>query len=471
MTDSFAYQTAVELAQRISSREVSPTEVAEAAVARVDAVNPSVNAIIDFDREQVLADAAALTDQVAKGEPLGPLHGVPFTIKDLTAVKGRPLTFGMVPLKDNIAEADAVVVSRLKAAGGLFLGKTNTPESGYYGNTDNHLFGPTHNPWKPGHSAGGSSGGAAAAVAAGLGPLAEGSDGAGSVRIPASLCGVVGLKPSTGRIPQTILGGRYYHWAYHGPITRTVEDNALMLSVMAGPDSADPLSLPASDADWVAETRKEVKGWKIAWSPDLGFAEVDPEVLAICKQAVEVFEELGATVEEATPAWGNPEEAMWNGIWVPGFAAEYDVLEWDQWKGQVDDELVALLREAERLTGVDVGRADAFRGQMWDTFNQFMGDYDLLITPTLAEATFPLGQFAPERLQGESLRSQLLGWLLTYPFNMMTTPAISVPAGFTSDGRPVGLQIAGRLHDDAAVLRAAANLERVRPWAHEVPSL
>ena len=282
---------------------------------------------------------------------------------------------------------------------------------------------------------------------------------------------MVGLKPSTGRIPQTILGGRYYHWAYHGPITRTVEDNALMLSVMAGPDSADPLSLPASDTDWVAETRKDVKGWKIAWSPDLGFAEVDPEVLAICKQAVEVLEELGATVEEATPAWGNPEEAMWNGIWVPGFAAEYDMLEWDQWKGQVDDELVALLREAERLTGVDVGRADAFRGQMWDTFNQFMGEYDLLITPTLAEATFPLGQFAPERLRGESLRSQLLGWLLTYPFNMMTTPAISVPAGFTSDGRPVGLQIAGRLHDDAAVLRAAANLERVRPWAHEVPSL
>ncbi len=273
MTDNLSWLTATELADDVRRGQISASEVAEHFVGRVESVNPTINAIVDFDREQVLSDARALDEKLGGGESVGPLHGVPFTIKDLTAVAGRPLTFGMVPMKDSIADHDAVIVRRLKAAGGLYLGKTNTPESGYYGGTDNHLFGPTHNPWKRGYSAGGSSGGAAAAVAAGLGPLAEGSDGAGSVRIPASLCGVVGLKPSTGRVPQTILAGRFYHWAYHGPITRTVEDNALMLGVVAGPDESDPLSLPASDTDYVAETRKDIAGWRIAWSPRPGLRD------------------------------------------------------------------------------------------------------------------------------------------------------------------------------------------------------
>lgn len=436
---------------------------------RVNAVNPPLNAIIDFDPEQVLADADHLSGIDLADR--GPLHGVPFTIKDLTAVAGRHLTFGMVPLKDSVAEKDATIVTRLRRAGGLFLGKTNTPESGYYGGTDNHLFGPTHNPWKTGYSAGGSSGGASAAVAAGLGPLAEGSDGAGSVRIPASLCGVVGLKPSTGRIPQTILAGRYYSWAYHGPITRTVADNALMLDVVAGPDESDPLSLPDHAGSFVGETAKDITGWRVAWSPDLGFAQVDPEVRDICAAAVAAFEDCGAVVTAAAPGWADPEEAMWNGIWVPGFASEHDLLDWDQWDGQVDANLIELMREGERLTGVDVGRADAFRGQMWDTFAEFMRDYDLLVTPTLCEATFPLSQFAPARLEGAPLRNQLLGWLLTYPFNMMTTPAITVPAGMTTDGRPVGLQLCGRLHADGDVLRAAARYEEARPWTHLHPPL
>lgn len=466
-----SWLSAEEISEKTRSKQLSPVEVAEYFVDRVDSVNPSINAIVDFDREQVLADAEVLADQSVRSSDLGALHGVPFTIKDLTAVQGRALTFGMVPFKRNISERDAEVVTRLKSAGGLFLGKTNTPESGYYGGTDNHLYGPTQNPWKPGFSAGGSSGGAAAAVAAGLGPLAEGSDGAGSVRIPASLCGVVGFKPSTGRIPQTIQSGRYSTWAFHGPITRTVTDNALMFDVLAGPHESDPLSLPASSTNYLEETRKSIEGWRIAWSDDLGFATVDSEVLTICRTAVSAFEELGARVDEATPDWGNPEEAMWNGIWVPGFAATGDAVDWDEWTGQVDENFVELLREGERLTAIDVGRADKFRGRMWDRFSAFMQNYDLLISPTLSEATFELGQFAPPFLSGATLRSRLLGWLLTYPFNMVTTPAITVPAGFTSDGRPVGLQISGGLHADSAVLRAAANFERVRPWAQWRPAI
>ncbi|MGD9530905.1 amidase [Pseudonocardia sp.] len=449
-----------------------PTDVAEQVVARIEAVNPELNAFTDFDRDKVLQDADELTAAQRRGEVRGPLHGLPYSIKDLTAVAGLPLTFGLEPLKDNIPERDAAVVTRLREAGGLFLGKTNTIESGYHcGSTDNHLFGPTRNPWRHGLIAGGSSGGAAAAVAAGLGQLAEGSDGAGSVRSPSSLCGIVGLKPSGGRIPQSILGVRYSSWVYHGPMTRTVTDNALMLDVLAGPDPSDPTSLPADTVDYVTEIAKDVRGWRIAYSPDLGFAQVDEEIADICRTAVSAFTELGANVTDASPAWDNPIEAMWNGLWVPGIGSGHDLLDWDEQRGHVDDNLIELMHELEQLSALDVARADVFRGGMWDTFAGFMTDYDLLVTPTLASAAFPITQFTPDRLIGRPLRDQVLGWVLTFPFNMMTTPAISVPAGFTADGRPVGLQITGHQHADAAVLRAAANFERARPWAHLRPTM
>jgi Asp-tRNA(Asn)/Glu-tRNA(Gln) amidotransferase A subunit family amidase len=464
------WTSATELAGRIRTGEVTPADVAEQVVARIEAVNPELNAFITFDREQVLGDAERLTAAQRRGDLTGPLHGVPYSIKDLTAVAGLPLTFGLAPLKDNIPGQDAAVARRMREAGGLFLGKTNTIESGYHcGSTDNHIFGPTHNPWKHGSIAGGSSGGAAAAAAAGLGQLHEGSDGAGSIRSPASLCGVVGMKPTGGRIPQTILQGRYNTWVHHGPITRTVADCALMLSVLAGPDVSDPTSLAADDADYVAELDRDITGWRIAYSPDLGYAQVDSEVASICQAAVRAFEDLGAHVSEATPAWGNPVDAMWNGIWVPGIGSGHDLFDWDQQRGHVDDNLIEVMHEAERLTGLDVARADVFRGAMWDTFAEFMTGYDLLVTPTLADATFPLTQFAPGRLLGEPLRRQVLDWILTFPFNMLTTPAISVPAGFTADGRPVGLQITGRQRADAAVVRAAASFERARPWAQHRP--
>ncbi|MBP2368106.1 amidase [Pseudonocardia parietis] len=472
MTDEITWRSATDLARAVRAGELSPDEVATAAVDRVEQVNPGLNAIVAFDREQVLRDARELTAAVSRGDELGPLHGVPFTIKDLTAVAGLPTTFGMVPLKDNIADTDAVVVRRLREAGGLFLGKTNTPESGYYGGTDNHLFGPTHNPWKRGHTAGGSSGGAAAAVAAGLGPLAEGSDGAGSVRIPAALCGVVGLKPTTGVIPQTILAGRYYTWAYHGPITRTVADNALMLDVLAGPDTADPLTIERPERSYTEAVRGDIRGLRVAFSPDLGLGcHVDPEVLAVCREVLPVLEHLGATVTEATPGWGAVSEAMWHGIWVPGFASEHDLLDWESLHGEVDENLIELMREGERLTGVDVGRAEVTRGAMWDTWTRFMDDYDVLVSPTLCSASFELERFAPEWLDGTSLREQLLDWLLTYPYNMLNNPAVTLPAGFTADGRPVGLQVAARHRQDALVLRVAGCVEQARPWADRRPSL
>lgn len=462
---------ATELAAAVKTGSLTPTDIATTFADRIEAINPQLNAYIHFDREQVLADAAELDKEAAHGTTLGPLHGVPFSIKGLTAMAGLPLDSSLKPLAGGIGTHDAAVVTSLKEAGGLFLGKTNAPEFGYYGGTDSHLYGPTHNPWKHGHTAGGSSGGAAAAVAAGLGPLAEGADGAGSVRIPSAMCGVVGFKPSLGRIPHTLLDGRHYTHIFHGPITRTVADSALMFSVMSGPSDTDPNSVPLDGINYANAIEGDVTGWRVAWSPDLGLGYVDPEVVAVCAEAVRAFETLGAVVEEATPDWGDPEEAMWKGLWVPGYSCEYDVLDWKSMHGQVDDNLIEIFAQAETLTAVEIGRAEAFRGAMWDTFTEFMHTYDILVSPTLASPTFPLERFAPEWLEGTSLQRQLLGWLLTYPFNMTTTPAITVPAGFTSDGRPVGLQIAGRHRADAAVLRAAANYEAARPWAEVKPAL
>lgn len=466
------FTPALELSEAVRKKRISSTEIANAFLHRIEEMNPEINAYVYCNADAVRMRAIELESSAMKGEFHGPLHGVPFSIKDLTAVKGVPLTFGMVPFKDNIAKEDAAIVRRMNAAGGLFMGMTNTPESGYKGVTDNHLFGPTQNPWKPGYIAGGSSGGAAAAVAAGLCPIAEGSDGGGSIRIPSSCCGVYGLKPSLGRIPQTVLPNRYLTFANHGPIARTVADAALMLSVTGGQDSSDPLSVPGPPQDYLAEIHKDIAGWRVAWSPDLGFGDVDREIREICREAVKAFEELGCTVEESHPGWDDPEEAMWQGLWVPTFAGEIDMLDWKAWDGLVDAQLLEMLEEGKRLSARDVARAELFRSAMWDRFSAWFRQYDLLVCPTACVEPFENGRFTPKKLDGQSLRKQLLGWCLTYPFNMLgTTPAASIPCGFTSNGLPVGLQIVGHPYADAAVLRASANFEQVRPWAARRPNL
>ena len=465
------WASASELAREVSRRHVSPVEIAEMLLARIEAVNGSINAFVHVNAELVRRRARDLEAAVMRGETLGALHGVPYSIKDLTAVAGMPFTMGLAPFRDNIAQSSAVIVQRLEAAGGLLLGKTNTPEAGYYGSTDNHLFGPTRNPWNRERIAGGSSGGAAAAVAAGLGPLAEGSDGAGSVRIPASCCGVFGLKPSLGRIPQTLALSRFTTSTHHGPLTRTVEDAALMMSAVEGFHASDPLSLPASGIDWRAEIQNDVRGWRVGWSPDLGFAHVDPEIREICAKAVRAFEELGCVVEESCPRWSDPEDAMWRGLWVPGYAAANDLLGAAAVDGVIDAELIALLREGATQPALATARAEVFRMQMWDTLVDWFGSYDLLVCPTLCVEPFEVGRFAPSYLDGQPLSRRLLGWFLTYPFNMMSAvPAASVPCGFTAAGLPVGLQIVGRPREDSAVLRAAANFERVRPWGGHRPA-
>ena len=296
---------ATALADAVRTGSISPTEIATEFADRIEDGQPAAERLHPLRPRAGDGRRRDLQQEVADGpHPRGPLHGVPFSIKGLTTMAGLPFDSSLKPLAGTVGTHDATVVTRLKDAGGLFLGKTNAPEFGYYGGTDSHLYGPTHNPWRHGHTAGGSSGGAAAAVAAGLGPLAEGADGAGSVRIPAAMCGVVGFKPSLGRIPHTLLDGRHYTHIFHGPITRTVADAALMFSVMAGPSDSDPNSVPADGIDYAKAVEGDVTGWRVAWSPDLGLGHVDPEVVAVCAEAVRAFESLGATVEEATPGLG-----------------------------------------------------------------------------------------------------------------------------------------------------------------------
>lgn len=472
MSQEIAWMPAHEMVSEVQSGQLSAREIATSMVERVEAVNPLINAIVYWDPEQVLADAAGLDEAQARGESTGRLHGIPYTIKDLTPMEGLPLTNGIRALKDNIGTFDAPIVERMKGSGGLFLGRTNTPEAGYCGKTTNHLFGATLNPWNRDLSAGGSSGGAGAAVAAGLGPLAEGSDGGGSIRVPASLNGVVGLKPSTGRIPVVATVQRFSTYLFHGPLTRTVSDAALMLDVAAGHDSRDPLSLPNPTESFLERLDGDLTGWRIAYSETLELdIKVDPEISRIVRAAVQKFADAGAEIVEAAPDWTDAGKAMWDGLWVPGMAALGEMFDLESMRGELDDELIDLVLYARKLRGDDITRADMFRGRYYDAFEHFMRDHRILASPTTTVASYPVTRFEPEYLEGQPLQDRLLRWCLTWPFNMTTTPAISIPCGFTEDGRPVGLQLAGRHHADQDVLNAAFAFESLQPWSAIRPRL
>lgn len=467
------WSDAVDLARSIAEGAVSVAEVAETFLERIEAVNPLLNAYVHINRDEVRRDAAELDRKREAGEPLGVLHGVPVAIKSLTDVKGMPKTAALKMWDGNVAEHDSILVERLRDAGALIVGLTNAPEFGYYGGTNNHLWGATHNPYKLDHTPGGSSGGSAAAVAAGLVPLADGSDGAGSVRIPASLCGVVGLKPSLGRIPQQMTPGRSQSNLFHGPLARTVADVALWLDAVEGEHEGDPYSISNHGESFSSAVGKPVLGWKIAYSPDMGTGQhVDPEVAQIARAAIDAFEELGATVTEATPTWPAPiDEIFWKGAWLPGYSGMNGMADWDGLHGEVDDDFIEILRQGREQSTAEFGGFDALRGMAYDGFQSFMKDYDLIASPTLTSASFSDEHIEPEWLRGKPLKDRVLGWLLTYPFNIIQNPAISVPAGFTSDGRPVGLQLVGRFRADAAVLTAASAFEEARPWNHVRPPL
>jgi aspartyl-tRNA(Asn)/glutamyl-tRNA(Gln) amidotransferase subunit A len=462
------WMTATELAPAIAAGDLSPVEVADAVTERIASLDPGIGAIVWHDPDQVRRQAIALEEELRASGPRGPLHGVPYVIKDLDDVEGVPTSYGIPLLRDEVATKSSVVAERMDSAGGLFVGKSNAPEMGYQGVTRCHAHGRTVNPWREGRTAGGSSGGSAAAVAAGMVPIGDGSDGAGSIRIPASFCGVVGFKPSFGRVPveygfdQTIV--------HHGPIARTVADAALMFSVTEGFDPRDPRSIGPSGLDPVADLRGGVDGLRVGWAPALPGFEVADDVASCVEDAVGVFSaDLGCRVEEVRPGWDDPVPTMWT-HWQAFYGQFAALIPSEGLEGQIDDELLELVHSGAALGAAEIHRASALRMLMWEQVLALFEDHDVLVVPTMPCTAFPDDLDHPVELSGAPLRDRILGWLMTCTFNLASAcPVVALPCGFDAEGLPIGLSVVGRPWDDAGALRAAAAFERATAWHDRHP--
>ena len=450
--------TGIELLEKYRAREISPVEATRAILERIERLDPVLNAYCLVDAGAALASARESEARWMKGSPLGPLDGVPVSIKDLILTRGWPTLRGSKTIDPKGPwDDDAPAVARLREAGAVLLGKTTTPEFGWKGVTDSPLTGVTRNPWNPEKTPGGSSGGAAAAVASGMGPLAVGTDGGGSIRIPCGFTGLFGIKPTFGRVPAwppSPMGTV----AHVGPIARSVADAALMLGVISQPDARDWLALPYDARDWREGLDEGVRGLRIAYSPDLGYAKVDREVAALVSKAVRTFEDLGAKIEERDPGFADPQQ-VFSHHWFPG--AAYVVRRVPAKKRALMDKgLLDIARRGERITALEHFEAAQKRNELGLAMSRFHERYDLLLTPTLPLAAFDAGREAP----GGTKR--WVNWTpFTFPFNLTQQPAASIPCGLTKAGLPVGLQIVGPKYADARVLRAARAFERTHPIA------
>jgi len=461
------YLPATRMAEAIANKDLSPLEITEAIVERIEVLNPRLNAYWTVTADHAMDAARRAEDAVANGEVLGPLHGVPVSFKDSMVTKGVPTTVGSRTLAYNVPDHDAPLVERVVAAGAIMLGKTTMPEFAWKAMTDSPLQGVTRNPWNLDYTPGGSTGGGSAQVAAGMGPIAMGTDGGGSIRIPASFAGIYGIKPTFGRVPY-YPAPAFDALSHAGPLTRTVADAALVLGVAAGPHAADRLSLEAPPADYVGELGKGIKDLKVAWSPDLGYARVDPEVTDVTTKAARAFEELGCHVEEVNPGFGDVIE-FYRTIMRVGVAVSLsDLL--PKWEQEMDPGLVNVARAGKDIPAVDFAKAQGERHRFYDRVRRFFETYDLLLTPTVAVPPFKAGAPSPEPEHG--LGEDWIEWApFSFPFNLTHMPAASVPAGFTKTGLPIGLQIVGPRFAELTVLQASAAFEEARPWADKRPQI
>ncbi|MGH3388831.1 MAG: amidase [Actinomadura sp.] len=467
MTDA-AYLTATELLAGYRAGRLSPVEATEAVLARIEEADPAVNAYCLVTADEALAAARASAERWRRGEPCGLLDGVPISIKDVLLTRGRPTLRGSRTIDPGGPwPDDSPAVARVREHGAVLVGKTTTPEFGWKGVTDNPLTGVTRNPWDPSRTPGGSSGGAAAAVALGMAPLALGTDGGGSVRIPAGFTGVFAHKPTYGRVP-VFPASPFGTLAHVGPITWSVADAELLLDVISAPDSRDWSALPPP----VATPEPQISELRIAFSPTLGFAAVDPEVAALVAAAAAVFGDLGAHVDMVDPSFDDPVEAF-HVLWFAGAAKSVESLDAAQ-RARLDPGLREICALGEQYSAVDYLTATACRMELGRIMGRFHEEYDLLLTPTLPIPAFaaglevPAGQTASDGRAGRRWTE----WTpFTYPFNMTQQPAASVPAGLTAAGLPVGLQIVGPRHADARVLAACRAFEQAMPWHGHRPAL
>ena len=466
MNNELVFASASELAELIRERELSPLELVEGLLCRIKQLNPELSAYLTVAEEESRSTAAKAEEAITRREALSHLQGIPVSIKDLHFTKGLRTTGGSLIFRDFTPREDCIAVERLRRAGAIILGKTNTPEFGLSATTENRLGDHCRNPWDLTRTSGGSSGGAAAAVAAGLGPLALGSDVGGSIRIPAGFCGVFGFKPSFGRVPLYRGFTRTPLFAHIGPITRTVLDAAFMLEVMSGFDPRDPNSLRDKPPDFTSALKGGLPRLSLAWSPNLGYAQVDPEVRQIVEACLRIFESLGFEIEEATPEI-EPPFPIFDTITLADLYAAFGYLLEDH-----ADELMpyvkSILEHGRDIPGhrysEALRRLERFRLHMATFFDK----YDLLATPTNAVPAFPVGK-RPKVIDGKEVNTIYGPFPFTLPFNLTGQPAASIPCGFSREGLPIGLQIATRFGEDALLLRVAAAFERAKPWKDFVP--
>jgi amidase len=463
------FLTATELARRLRVKDLSAREVMAAHLAQIDRLNPQVNAIVTLLPEQAMAQAERADEALARGEDIGPLHGLPIAHKDLVPTKGIRTTYGSRLFKDYVPDHDGLIVERLKKAGALTIGKTNTPEFGAGSQTFNEVFGATLNPYDPTKTCGGSSGGAAVALACGMLPIADGSDTGGSLRNPANFCNVVGFRTSPGRVPvwPTLLG--WWPISVQGPMARTVQDTALMLSAIAGPDPRSPIAIAEPGSLFARPLGRDFNGVRIAWSRDLGGLPVDPRVTAVINSQRPVFQSLGCVIDDATPDFSDAEEIFQ--VWR---AWRFELAYGDHVKHQrelVKDTVIWNAEAGEKLTGPQLSRAERQRTELYHRVRQFMETYEFLVLPVSQVPPFDVKQPYITDINGVKMQTYIDWMKSCYYITVTGLPAISVPAGFTPEGLPVGIQIVGRHQDDFGVLQLAHAFEQATGYWQRRPAV
>ena len=451
-------KTALELVEALRSGEMRASELVEECLERIRSLNPKINAFVTLN-PRALQEAERSKDK--------PLAGLPIAVKDNTFTKGLRTTFGSKLFESFVPSEDSVIIERLRKAGAVIIGKTNMPEFGLIAYTDNVLFGPTRNPWDLRRTVGGSSGGSAAAVAAGMVPVATGNDAGGSIRIPASFCGIYGFKPTFGRIPLHPPTPVLIDLTCEGFLTKSVEDMALLLDLVKGRDERDMYSLPDDKRSYLKELENPIDDVKIAFSPNLGYAIVDPEIEEVVRRAVFRLEKFG-TVEEIEVSLPCLEKELRTKTALEFITFISERLE--EWKRVAYPPHLGFLRFAEGLTYKDYIGIEAKKQELWRAVRSIFEGYDFLITPTTAVKPFEIGRIAPKEIAGKPATP--LAWMpFTYPFNFTGQPAASVPAGLSRDGLPIGMQIVGRKFDDLGVLKLSKAFQEVSPWIEELSRL